>query len=87
MSSCLLTLKCVGDLCGYDGQQRELTIYAVDVSPSMGELMTVDDPSTGTTKSVTKLEYGLEVIKHQVANMVIGKLFAPGTHRSSSQTS
>ncbi|KNZ47972.1 hypothetical protein VP01_5g9 [Puccinia sorghi] len=53
---------------------RELTIYAVDVSPSMGELMTVDDPSTGTTKSVTKLEYGLEVIKHQVANMLLAGL-------------
>jgi len=53
---------------------RELTIYAVDVSPSMGELMTVDDPSTGTTKSVTKLEYSLEVIKHQVANMLLAGL-------------
>jgi hypothetical protein len=36
----------------------------------MSEKRTADDPSTGATASVTNLEYGLEVVKHQVANMV-----------------
>ncbi|KAA1130751.1 ATP-dependent DNA helicase II subunit 2 [Puccinia graminis f. sp. tritici] len=53
---------------------RELTIYAIDVSPSMSEKRTADDPSTGATTSVTNLEYGLEVVKHQVANMLLAGL-------------
>ncbi|POW01450.1 hypothetical protein PSTT_12536, partial [Puccinia striiformis] len=53
---------------------RELTIYAIDVSPSMRRKRTVDDPHTGETHMVTNLEYGLEVVKHQVANMLLAGL-------------
>ncbi|WAR60655.1 hypothetical protein PtB15_9B594 [Puccinia triticina] len=53
---------------------RELTIYAIDVSPSMSTKRSVVDPTTGETTSVTNLEHGLEVVKHQVANMLLAGL-------------
>ncbi|PLW57935.1 hypothetical protein PCANC_01023 [Puccinia coronata f. sp. avenae] len=40
----------------------------------MAGRVTATDPSSGTTRSMTRLEYGLEVVKHQVANMLLAGL-------------
>lgn len=53
---------------------KELTLYCVDVSPSMAEERTVDDIVAGKMKSASNLEYGLEFVRNQVANMLLSGL-------------
>ncbi|KAG0145225.1 hypothetical protein CROQUDRAFT_46048 [Cronartium quercuum f. sp. fusiforme G11] len=56
--------------------KREMTIFCVDVSSSMANLRTIDvgHSSEKTTQQITNLEYGLEVVKARVADMLIGGL-------------
>lgn len=69
---CVLTSSLPSSHLHFQHQQYELTIFCIDVSASMSNLRTIDVglPPNQTTRQVTNLEYGLEVVKARVSNMV-----------------